>query len=387
MKKILSILLIAISICSLFSCGKSESDKPEPPKIADKTIFVFMPYTGENSSLYYNFITNIGDMEKAITQKGSLGNNHLIVFVAKDKQTANLINITYNGKHCVRDTIATYNSPTYLTIQGRTALLNQVKLCAPANKYAMIVGCHGEGWLPVDNKPKKAATRFFGGETSDYQINISDFAQSISESGIKLQFLLFDDCYLSCMEVAYELRNVTEHIIASTSEIMAYGMPYQRIFPYLLQSSPDYASVCSEFYDFYKNYDMPFGAIGVTDCSYVDEMANLMRDINAIHTINTSDIEKIQDLDVAHFSPTVYFDFGDYVKYLCSDDTETYNKFSDVLSKLVPYKACTERIYSFSGRKAIKVNAFSGITISDPSQNKYVLQTKTQTNWWIKTHN
>lgn len=387
MKSFIYTLLLIASLCSLASCEKSESSEPETPQTADKTIFVFMPYTGENNSLYSNFITNIGDMERAIIQKGGLGNNHLVVFIAKNKQTSSLIDIKYNGKQCVRDTIATYNTPSYLTIDGRTALLNQVKICAPANNYAMIVGCHGEGWLPTADSQKKVATRFFGGETTDYQINIADLAQSISNSDIKLQYVLFDDCYLSCMEVAYDLRNVTNHIIACTSEIMAYGMPYYRIFPYLLQSQPDYEAVCSEFYEFYKNYDMPFGTIGITDCSYVDEMARLMKEINNIHTINADDIEKIQDLDVAHFTPTVYFDFGDYVKYLCGEDTETYSKFTSVLEKMVPYKACTERIYSYSGRKAIKVNAFSGITISDPSLNQRVVDTKTQTQWWKATHN
>lgn len=380
-------MLIAIATLLLASCGKTNGDEPKPQTVADKTIFVFMPFSGDSYSLYYNFLTNIGDMEKAIAQNGGLGKNRLVVFIAKDKNKADLIDITYNGKRCLRDTIATYNSPTYTSIEGRTALFNQVKLSAPAKKYAMIVGCHGEGWLPVDKTQRKAATRFFGGATADYQIEITDFATSLSNAGMKLQFLLFDDCYLSCMEVAYDLRNVTDHVIASTSEIMAYGMPYQRIFGYLLQAEPDYSAVCSEFLDFYNNYDMPFGAIGVTDCSYAAQMADIMKGINATHTLDSSKLDKIQDLDAAHFEPTVYFDFGDYVRNLCGDDSGTYEQFKQVLAKLVPYKACTKRIYSYSGRKAIAVDAFSGITISDPSVNEKVIETKKATNWWKVTHN
>ena len=387
MKKALSVILLAITIVLFAACGKSSSDEPKPQKIAEKTIFVFMPYSGSSNSLYYNFLTNIGDMEKAIEQNRGLGNNRLVVFIAKDNEKSALINISYNGKHCMRDTIATYNSPTYTSIDGRAALFNQVKQSAPANNYAMIVGCHGEGWLPIGETPRKATTRFFGGDTADYQIDICDFATSLAKAGMKLQFLLFDDCYLSCMEVAYDLRNVTDHVIASTSEIMAYGMPYQRIFGYLLKSEPDYSAVCSEFLDFYNNYNMPFGTIGVTDCSYAEEMASLMKGINATHSLDSSELNKIQDLDAAHFEPTVYFDFGDYVKYLCGDDLGAYNKFADLLGKLVPYKACTKRIYSFSGRKAINVNAFSGITISDPSINNKVIDTKKATNWWKATHN
>lgn len=386
MKRNLYTALIFVLIGILISCGKSSNDNDRKTEPADKTIFVFMPYSGENGSLYYNFLTNISDMEKSIKQNGGMGNTRLIVFVAKDRQNANLIDISFDGKKCIRDTIARYNSPSYLTVDGRTALFNQVKACAPAKNYAMIVGCHGEGWLPIESTQRKATTRFFGGASSDYQIEISDFAESIANAGIKLQFILFDDCYLSCAEVAYDLRNITDYVIASTSEIMAYGMPYQQIFHYLMLPNPDYASVCSEFKDFYQSYDMPYGTIGVTNCKYLDEMAALMNNINANHTLAESDLEKIQDLDVEHFTPTVYFDFGDYVKYLCNNDPKTYNTFVDLINKMVPYKACTERIYSYSGRKAIKVNAFSGITISDPSENSRVVESKKATNWWKATH-
>lgn len=383
MKKLLSAILIAIAVITMASCGKAEnSDNPKPPVTAEKTIFVFMPYSG---NLYNFFLTNIGDMERAIAKNGGLGNTHLIVFIAKNGNVGNLINITYNGKRCVRDTVATYTSPTYLTTEGRTALLGQVKVYAPAKTYAMIVGCHGEGWLPSNGK-KNVATRFFGGTSPEYQIEIPDFAKSITNAGMKMQFILFDDCYLSTIEVAYDLRTVTDHVIASTSEIMAFGMPYQNIFKYLMQAQPDYKSVCTEFHDFYSKYDMPYGAIGVTDCAYIDQMAALMKNINALHTIDDADIDKIQDLDADHFTPTVYYDFGDYVKHLCSDDETSLTEFNTLLSQLVPYKACTEKIYSYTGRKAIAVNAFSGMTTSDPSKHERVVETKTQTTWWKATH-
>ena len=167
---------------------------------------------------------------------------------------------------------------------------------------------------------------------------------------------------------------------------MAFGMPYQNIFKYLMQQQPDYKSVCTEFHDFYSKYDMPYGAIGVTDCAYIDQMAALMKNINALHTINDADIDKIQDLDADHFTPTVYYDFGDYVKHLCADDETSLTEFNTLLSQLVPYKACTEKIYSYTGRKAIAVNAFSGMTTSDPSKHERVVETKKQTAWWKATH-
>lgn len=42
-----------------------------------------------------------------------------------------------------------YKSPPFTTIDGITAILNDVKAFAPASVYTMIIGCHGMGWLPV----------------------------------------------------------------------------------------------------------------------------------------------------------------------------------------------------------------------------------------------
>ena len=41
-----------------------------------------------------------------------------------------------------------------------------------------------------------------------------------------MDYILFDDCYMSSVEVAHALRHVTDYLIGSTSEIMAYGFPY-----------------------------------------------------------------------------------------------------------------------------------------------------------------
>ena len=48
------------------------------------------------------------------------------------------------------------------------------------------------------------------------------------------------------VEVAFELRKVTDHLIGSTSEIMAYGFPYARMGHYMF-GEVDYAGICNAF--------------------------------------------------------------------------------------------------------------------------------------------
>ena len=186
--------------------------------------------------------------------------------------------------------------------------------------------------------------------------------------------------------MAYDLREVTNYLIASTSEMMSYGMPYHKILKYIINQNPDYASLTNEFINFYKSYNSPYGTIGVTNCKYVEQMAALMRQINASHEELTDADSKVQDLDAGHRTPTVYFDFGSYVNALCADDEGAKDQFSSLMNELVPYKGCTDYIYSAYDGKELKVNEFSGLTISDPSEHSSAINTKKQTAWWKATH-
>ena len=83
------------------------------------------------------------------------------------------------------------------------------------------------------------------------------------------------------------------------------------------------------------------------------------------------------------YRPTLFYDLGDYVSHLCGDPA-LLQAFNDQLSRAVPYKAHTDFFYSMSSGK-IPINTFSGITISDPSQNS-LARTKTSTKWYKATH-
>lgn len=381
MYKLLKLAFISLLMLCFSACQEEDPIMPPEPQTAEKTIFVFMPYS---NNLYSFLHANINDMKAAIVRNKGLDNTRLIVFIAKDKKQSALIDIRYKKGVCTQDTLEKYSSPTYLTTNGRVELFNKVKKYAPANRYAMIVGCHGMGWIPSSTVFNRNTLRYFGGLEKEYKIDIDDFATSIKAAGMKMQFIMFDDCYMSSMEVAYDLKDATDYIIASTSEVMAYGMPYQNIYQHLMSAQPDYKALCNGFYEFYSNSGTPYGTIGVIDCRHVDEMVAMMKYINTKHTFDLSLLDNVQDLDGETYKPTIFFDFDDYVRQLCTNDNDAYEQFHNVLLRLVPYKAATEYIYSGSTNKKTKVNHFSGITISDPSIRSEIKESKKYTNWWIQ---
>ena len=319
-----------------------------------------------------------------------------MVFIATSANNAVLIEVKYaaNGR-CQRDTLQHFdkhNMPAYTTANGLASLLSKVKVEAPAKQYALIVGCHGTGWLFSEGK-SRARTRYFGGSDHYFQTNIPTLAAAIEQAKMRMQFVMFDDCYMSNVEVAYEMRHATDYLIGCCSEIMAYGMPYKNIWKHLTQPKPNYKEVVNEFHNFYSNYKWPYGNIGVTDCNKVEEVAARMKTINAATTNNAKliDWEDIQRLD--GYEKTIFFDMGDYVNKLCNTpETQSMaREMQTALAQLVPYKSTTKYVYTALEQhypSTIIVNAYSGITISDPTQSDFenALTTKRETSWWKATH-
>ena len=356
----------------------------------ERTIIMYLPYSGSGiNDLYPFFEQNILDVERSIKQAGGLGTNNLYVVIA-DHSPARvyLYRVRMEGTECVHDTIKRYDYPRLMDAQWITRVINDVRSISNTPKYAMLVGCHGNGWLPPKDNVARAKTRWFGGP--GYAISIADFAQGIQQAGIKLEYLVFDDCYLSCAEVAYDLRNATNTLIASTSEVMAAGMPYAKVFQYLAAPQPNFGQLVNDYIAYYQSTATPYATIGVINTQYIQPMAQLMRQVNATCTWNTANNYQLQDLDGSYFSPTVYFDFGSYARSLFGSNLALYSQYQALMAQLIPYKGNTAYIYNASGTKTL-VNEFSGITISYPSVNTgqygyYVAMLKMQTAWWAASH-
>lgn len=267
----------------------------------------------------------------------------------------------------------------------------------------MTIGCHGMGWLPVT--PSQAnyygvgamadedlmtvsetslLTRYFGAKDKSYQTDVSTLADAIRNTGVKMDFILFDDCYMASVEVAYELRDVTGYIIASTCEVMSYGMPYATMGRYLM-GEPDYAAICNEFYTFYSNYNaMPCGTLSVTDCSKLDDLASVMKRINSAYGLIPSALPSLQSLD--GYSPSLFYDYGDYVRHLLgSANPRLLSDFNDQLDIAVPYRVNTPTYYAARLNRRLPIRTYSGLTTSHPSQNRLAADI-VDTAWWKATH-
>lgn len=387
------ILLLFIPFLFLASCSQS-GDEPAEDVVNEKTLIIYMPWSSNLTNYFYQ---NINDMESCIAEMGGLHNERVIVFISTSSTDASLFEIKYENGRCRRISIKPYTNPAFTTESGITQILEDAMTYAPAKRYSMIIGCHGMGWLPVNasramRSPEKLhwdytdvpLTRYFGGTTREFQTDISTLSAAIGNTGVKMEYILFDDCYMSSIEVAYELKNVTGYLIASTCEVMAYGMPYATMGRHLL-GTPDYKAVCDDFHEFYSNYSVPCGTLSVTDLSQIDEMASLMKEINNNFSFDDDQRAELQNLD--GYSPTIFYDFGDYVDLLLEQNgapSDMKTKFEMRLARLVPYKTNTPQFYTAT-RGPIKIKTYSGITTSDPSISQRASEKK-NTKWCYATH-
>ena len=364
MKRLIIILFTFTAIAILSGCTQQKKE-------AQNTLFFFYPWS---TNLTHYFENNIINFEYALTAN-DLEQNRVVVFISQSKTEACMYEIKMHRGKCQHDTIAKFENYNYeyTTIDGLSKLLNMAKGEMPTPQFATVIGCHGDAWIPA-----RDMKRSFGGADVESRIDISTLRDALKKSNITAEYILFDDCYMSSVEVTYELRNVCKYLIASPAEIMAAGMPFHKIAQDLL-GSPNYEAICTDFYNYYANSpSAPYGTIAVTKCSELEKLAEIVERINATATEVTRDVQYYDG-----YTPHIFYDLGDYIDAICRDEM-LLSEFQAQMTKCVPYKAHTAQVYAY-GSGVINIHTYSGISTSALSKNnKCVSYTKTE---WYKSTN
>ena len=381
-------LLCLVVLCQIAFFVSCHEDSSPATHVARQTVMVFMPWSTNLETFFEEIIK---DFEKAIAE-GVLTDERVVVCIATDTTTSMYLELRQEKGKAVRDTLQTISHPDYTNPATLTSMFLDLSHYAPAHRYSLIIGGHGMAWLPATaslgklpvrrmNYAKRPVTRWFGGIEPKYRIEIRTLADAIAAAQLHFDYILFDDCFMSSVEVAYELREVTDHLVACPTEIMAYGFPYHQCARYLV-GNVDYQRLCDSFLEFYKSYYQPYGTIAVTDCRELQALANVVRTINVNFRHTYEPVVTIQTMD--GYSPHLFYDFGDTFDHICPDGS-LLTRFHEQLERTVPYKANTEYYYTSVGWRKIKVNHYSGITTSEISENVDA-NSYDQTAWYRATH-
>lgn len=400
------LLILVAAVALLAGCKKEETPAPDP---TEQTLLMYLPWSGNLTSF---LMTNIEDMKQVIGS-GIPERCRVLVYFMSSPTEGRLFELyDRKGIVCERD-LEQYKEPAFTTAEGIAEILGDVKRHAPAKRYAMTIGSHGMAWLPAQPTATTQAeggktplyapapemeywqqtdanglplTRWFGGTSASHRTDIATLAEALQQSGLHMEYILFDNCYMSSIEVAYDLRTVADHLIASPCEIMNYGFPYAAVGRHMI-GTPNYEAIVEGFVEFYTHYTYegeayPYGNIATIHCKEIDALASLMKQINQ-STTTTIDETKVQSFD--YLSQHRFFDLGDYVEHYSTDEA-LKTAFAAQLERVIPpaHRAYTPKFYS-SGY-IYTLHAFSGISTSDPSLNSYCDTEKEATAWWKATH-
>lgn len=399
------------------SCSNGDSpDGPDVPVTpVGQTVFMFFPWS---NSLLSDFRRTVEDMQTVVAQR-SMKDERVMVFMATSEREAVLFELKKQNGRCLTDTLRRYSDRPFTSRQWLTSLFSEVMTLAPASRYGMVVGCHGLAWVPVqgqrnarkrlgsqerideeDNLYKEeridkegepndlmhfevqgpVTTRFIGGTYPETQIETTDLADAMADAGFHTEYILFDACYMSSVEVAYELKDVTHYLIASPTEVLSYGFPYITMGKHLL-GTPNYKSIVDSFISFYSSYNLPYGTVAVTDCTQLDALAAIAQQINAAAAEQLVP-NGVQIMD--GYSPTLFYDLG-HLMSLKDAGTVLTAAFAEQLDKTVPYKGHTGQYFTTLKDAPVDIKHYSGLNTSQGSLN-HMADRLSETAWYKATN-
>lgn len=275
-----------------------------------------------------------------------------------------------DGRNAV-DTLKVYPSGmNSATAESLTSALTDIRELFPSRRYGMVFSSHSTGWTPVGYKAgdegtslwstpadspqeefpltKSLGSQFVGSSRNNLEMDIRDFAAAIP---MKLDYIIFDSCLMGCVEAAWELRDVCDHLVFSPTEVLAEGFIYKTMPWYLLAGAkPDLMSVCKDYFDYYDSQSGTSRSATVTllDCSGLERLAETFSWIVSAHREGFDNISRsnVQPYFYSSGSSTKdwFYDLRDAAREAGADATEL-SRLDAALNACIKYHAETEYFF------------------------------------------
>ena len=326
---------------TLFSCKKAETEEIVVVK-RPKTVLLYMV---ANNNLSYDAENSISRLQNGYipAEEGNLlvykhcaGMDPVLLHIKKGEEGT-----------VVADTAYRFPPRVSATKSALTQALNVTQALFPADSYGLILWSHGTGWIPPLASSSSAAQEQRSGSCPErtfgldgkVELEIRDLAQAIP---YKLSFMLMDACFMGGIETAYEVKDSVDYYIGSPAEILTESFPYHKIMQHIFKSTPDYAAVCKEYYDYYnaKSGAERSATVALMDCSKLVEVAEVAKRVFDQYG------ESIASLDLSLLQPyfrgsssKYFYDLKDLVDAIA--DASLSAEFAAALERAVPYKAST----------------------------------------------
>ena len=397
--------LCLLLLLTFAACEKEKGPGYNPPATADQTVLLYMP----GRDLIYFYRQNIEGICKAIS-KQIPGNGRMLICYQPDNYSSAVMQEIYYDtakNRCETITLKNYDQFNAGVAANVQQLFADAAALAPAQRYGLIIGCHGKAWVPASSGvipyslraesgtdpwaavPGAKPTRSFG--DLNYELDIPELAAILGSLSHRFDYLIFDDCFMANIETLYDLRESVDYVIASPCEIMAAGFPYSRVIPHLFAGNGVLNGLeksCWEFWNFYQNDwetiagNDQSGCISLAVMSELNSFAAVMQRINAAGK-QAFDVNTLQTYKGGQ--TPLFYDLGHYVLQSCGDQA-LIGDFTKQLDKAFPTncRLHTPKFYSKYNDRQNPVFFYTGVSTSEPSKT-YATENQ-QTNWYQTTH-
>lgn len=209
----------------------------------------------------------------------------------------------------------------------------------PADRYALILWNHGQGWKGAKSILTDVDNGTFTPLSNRY------VKEALADSGVPVDILGIDACEMSVIEAAYEFRGVAKILVASQELVSSYGWDYKDLLTRLTSephlTAPKLAQEMVEsfksFYSasVYKNQEIcalaltgSYSSDGATDiatvATAVDSLASDLSSLMADSATRASTLElltsardTVQEFDETT-QPATYIDLVDFERLVRS---------------------------------------------------------------------
>lgn len=363
---IVNMMLITAALLVFGSCAKDDDD-PEIP--IERVLLVYMAGDNNLSSETYQKIEEI--------RKGWNGDarHRLLVYTDPADAAPSLNEIVRENSNNTLQKLSVYEEENSASGEVFSRVIRDMMRMYPAPSYGLLVFSHASGWLPEGALTKPKSLLIDGTD----EMALTDFGTAIPNN--TFDYIVFETCFSAGIEAAYQLKDKTKYILASSAEIVSPGFTpiYNNAINLLFEKEKPAEKFGRATYTYFNQQSgyMRSATFSVIDTKGLDNLAKYIKE--------NCDFEKefiltdIQKFD--RYSYRLFFDFGDYYSRLLETEEER-QELNRLIEKCVVWKVSTPLF--MQGYNGFEIKEYSGMTSYIPQQRFPLLDTAYRRTQWSK---
>ena len=389
MKRLFLYIIILYNVLLLAGCHDHTSPPsdpaPQPRAEAERTVIIYM---AADNSLSGSVTLDTTEMVRGKSQIPE--DMNVLVYIDDRKLPAIYELSAKNGLQLWKQFKEEQCSTDSLTMLN---VLRDIVYMFPARHYGLSMWSHATGWAPRRNTFGKDENRGASAATMPEEMELSVLHDVLAHLP-KFDYIFFDACFMQCIEVAYELRDVTDWMIGSPAEIPGPGAPYDKIIGALCQS--DVEGIVREYDKAYPSWHNSHYYSGVLlsliDCSKLEPLAE------ATGRLLTPFYMDRDEPSTSGFQPytttinkyTYCFDMRTTMRRLLTEKEDDYTAWMEVFDQAVPLRTLSSTHTWFAVTSTISrvydPDCYGGVSMFVPMRDYdyFGLNDKFQETSWYK---